>query len=359
MSDDNDDLAPPHAIVRRHMQLGELPLVWPDEPSGEDQAKIFDRSDVEEKIDYIDAASANPDSGERIKKLVKTLFQRGEYRKLWALDYCERRQKIDDLRHDFPNFGEVLDDVEGAFALADLGKDYVRIQPMLLVGSPGVGKSFFASELAQLLCPAPPVTTQFATAQSSATLAGSEAFWSNSSPGLILKTLVYGQYASPFMILEELDKIGRNLTYDPTGSLYALFEPATARRFIDLSFEWLHLDASRIAFICTANGIGDISDAILSRMRVYEINDLSPLQSRDMLYKILDSIQLTLPQPLHSMQLDPDVVAYLVTQPPRAIRNALTRAIGRAVHRGCWTSVSMCDVSGIEKIRTRKIGFGY
>ena len=50
-----------------------------------------------------------------------------------------------------PNFHEVLDDVKRHVALAQDSGDGLEVTPMLLLGPPGVGKTYFAREVAQLL----------------------------------------------------------------------------------------------------------------------------------------------------------------------------------------------------------------
>src|SRR5262245_6368858 len=55
------------------------------------------------------------------------------------------------LYDDLPNFTEVLDDLKRQLALCQDSTDALEITPMLLLGPPGVGKTHFAREVAQLL----------------------------------------------------------------------------------------------------------------------------------------------------------------------------------------------------------------
>ncbi|NLZ39718.1 MAG: AAA family ATPase, partial [Comamonadaceae bacterium] len=55
------------------------------------------------------------------------------------------------LYEDLPNFGEVLDDLRRQLALCQDSRDALEITPMLLLGPPGIGKTHFAQQLAQLL----------------------------------------------------------------------------------------------------------------------------------------------------------------------------------------------------------------
>ena len=55
------------------------------------------------------------------------------------------------LYDELPNFHDVLDDLRRQLALCADSKDALEITPMLLLGPPGVGKTHFAREVAQLL----------------------------------------------------------------------------------------------------------------------------------------------------------------------------------------------------------------
>src|SRR6266704_250079 len=55
---------------------------------------------------------------------------------------------IDDLCEQSPNFVNVIDDLRKCLALAVAGNEAVQLTPMLLLGAPGLGKTYFAKKLA-------------------------------------------------------------------------------------------------------------------------------------------------------------------------------------------------------------------
>jgi ATP-dependent Lon protease len=50
-----------------------------------------------------------------------------------------------------PNFGDALDEVKRHVALSQDSRDGLEVTPMLLLGPPGVGKTHFARQMADLL----------------------------------------------------------------------------------------------------------------------------------------------------------------------------------------------------------------
>src|SRR5437660_4011197 len=51
---------------------------------------------------------------------------------------------VDALREQSPNFLSVVEDLRKSLALAVAGNEAVQFTPMLLLGKPGVGKTYFA-----------------------------------------------------------------------------------------------------------------------------------------------------------------------------------------------------------------------
>jgi ATP-dependent Lon protease len=78
---------------------------------------------------------------------------------------------------------------------------------MLLLGPPGVGKTYFSHRVAQLLgAPHAAIALDQPTAGSQ--LRGSDKYWGNSSSGLLFNLICLGECANPVIVLDELDKSG-------------------------------------------------------------------------------------------------------------------------------------------------------
>ena len=236
---------------------------------------------------------------------------------------------MEHLYDELPNFHEALDDIRRQLALCQDSRDALEITPMLLLGPPGVGKTHFAREVAQLLG-----TGMGFVSMSSLTagwvLSGASSQWKGARPGKVFETLVDGQYANPVMVVDEIDKARGEHAYDPLGALYSLLEHDTAQSFID-EFAEVAVDASQVIWVATANDERSIPEPILNRVNVYEVSMPDRDAARAIAQRLYASIR---GQHDWGRRFEPEaseaVLEHMAGLAPREMRRAWMTAFGNA-----------------------------
>ena len=258
------------------------------------------------------------------------------------------------LYDELPNFHDALDDVRRQIALCEDSRDALEITPMLLLGPPGVGKTHFAREVAQLLG-----TGMGFLSMSSLTagwvLSGASSQWKGARPGKVFETLVDGQYANPVMVVDEIDKARGEHAYDPLGALYSLLEHDTAGSFTD-EFAEVPIDASQVIWVATANDARDIPEPILNRMNVYQVQAPDPDAARAIARRLYQRIRA---EHDWGQRFDPEpaepVLQRLAEMAPREMRRAWVTAFGNARLDG-RASLLLKDLPAAG-LRKNQIGF--
>lgn len=262
----------------------------------------------------------------------------------------ETLKRLEELKEKTPNFTDVIDSVMDAVTLAVRYNRPIRVTPILMVGEPGIGKSYFASQLSGCLS-VPLTRISVDNLQIGSDLAGSSYVYSKSSPGAVFRVLTEESHISPIVILDELDKACLNWGYgDPLGPLHNLLEPVSAKIFKDASFP-IEIDASHVIWIATANSLAPILNTIRSRFDMYKVSPPSANGFDAILREICQELESEYP----GVSINNDIAKVLSGKTPREQRQLLQRAVGRAIRLDddCVNDWHLRQVMGHTEARPR------
>ena len=223
---------------------------------------------------------------EQKKGLFKDDFK--EYRRLLepiALVPAPNTQALaSELARSFPWMANVTEHIVREVALGEYsGRKYLRLPRLLLVGEPGVGKTFYVKALAKLLG-APFRMISAAGESDSMSLKGTSAGWSSARPSVVIQTMLRSLVANPVFLVDELDKAGRS-RYN--GSLQDTLLP-----MLDPVLPWpcpaleTEVDLSYANFVATANSLASVPRPLLDRLQIVH----APKPSREHFPLIIDSV---------------------------------------------------------------------
>ena len=141
-----------------------------------------------------------------------------------------------------------------------------QITPILLLGSPGIGKTAFAIALSKIMgLP----FKKLNGVEPSFTLTGSHPTWTKAAPGMMLEQLAATDCAAPLFLVDEIDKPSGD-HYPIVSALLELLEPENATEFKDEFFQ-ISFNARHAIWLLTANTTTGVSHPLLSRMAVFDI----------------------------------------------------------------------------------------
>ena len=314
---------------------------------------LFDIGAVEKRLHNDPSFCGDRDERQARTSRLEVMWHVGAERKL-AQVQVDTETRLDGLGEDFPNFYEVIQYLRGVVAIADADDRTPMPQHLLLAGPPGIGKTLFSTCIANIFGTKLHVA-HLETMQTSSDLVGNSHTYSNASTGLIFNTLVDGDYANPLILLDEIDKCIGDSRFPTTAALYNLLEN-TSKTFYDESQPWLELDASRIMYIATANDVDAIDPAILSRLRVFDIEAPSRDEARVIIESIFSGIRHSRPKAFNDMRLNDSAIEKLLDMSPRKIKAALTTAAGNALIAQRKHIIAV-DVEDEPQRKRKAIGF--